>query len=121
LECLIDTTFALHRAGEPFRRLKKALRVYAPFEARHLDWYDDTGTGDAVYAATSSSGISHWNNNDEVAQFRDEPLKFSSFQAVRPRPDGSPEVYVENLAPVVELKGRDRDENLMAPRFASES
>ncbi len=39
LQAPIDTTLALHRAGEPFHRLKSAIRVYEPFEALHLDWY----------------------------------------------------------------------------------
>lgn len=34
----IDTTFALQTAGEPYRRLKHALRVYEPYDAQHLDW-----------------------------------------------------------------------------------
>lgn len=39
IEAPIDTTFALHRAGEPFRRLKFGVRVYYPYEAKHLDWH----------------------------------------------------------------------------------
>jgi hypothetical protein len=34
----VDTTFALHREGEDFRRLARGIRVYYPYEARHLDW-----------------------------------------------------------------------------------
>ncbi len=33
-----DTTFAVHRGGQSFRRMKPGLRVYHPCEARHLDW-----------------------------------------------------------------------------------
>ena len=39
LDAPIDTTMAMHRAGEPFFRLKQSLRVYEPYEAQHLDWY----------------------------------------------------------------------------------
>lgn len=39
IEAPIDTTLAVHRSGEPFRRLKKGIRVYHPHEAAHLDWY----------------------------------------------------------------------------------
>ncbi|HHZ08727.1 MAG TPA: polysaccharide pyruvyl transferase family protein [Rhizobiales bacterium] len=35
----IGPAFALHRAGEPFRKTKEGLRTYEPFEARRLDWH----------------------------------------------------------------------------------
>ena len=57
----IDTTFALHRPGEPFRRRKPGLRVYHPYEAEHLDWYLAETSRDA-YFYSSSPLISHWNN-----------------------------------------------------------
>ncbi len=63
IECDIDTTFALHRANEPFRRLKKARRVYHPFEAHHMDWYL-TDAYRTSYFETSSAAISHWNNKE---------------------------------------------------------
>jgi hypothetical protein len=59
-----DTTFALHRAGEDFRRLKDGIRVYHPYEALHLDWYltaEDPPTD--AYGHTSSERISHWSND----------------------------------------------------------
>jgi hypothetical protein len=63
LDCPIDTTFALHRAGEAFRRLKRSRRVYFPFEARHLDWYlDSDGMQAAPYYSTAAEDISHWSN-----------------------------------------------------------
>lgn len=34
----IDASFALHRAGEPFRTEKEGLRAYEPFEARRIGW-----------------------------------------------------------------------------------
>lgn len=64
LEALIDTTFALHRAGEPFHRLKSGRRVYYPYEAKHLDWYLNRRQYlRSLYFSTSSSDISHWNNS----------------------------------------------------------
>lgn len=63
---LIDTTFALHRAGENFRRRRPGVRVYHPYEARHLDWYlDDGEAGRGVYERSSSERISHWSNGSQ--------------------------------------------------------
>jgi hypothetical protein len=83
-EALIDTTFAMHRAGEPFRRLKSGVRVYEPFEALHLDWYlgEASGGGERVYAETSHPGISHWNNVAETRQHEACMLEFSEFRYV---------------------------------------
>jgi len=75
IEAPIDTTFALHRAGEPFHRLESARRVYYPFEAQHLDWYvGPQKHRRSVYFSTSSSEISHWNNREgrELAE-RERP------------------------------------------------
>jgi hypothetical protein len=88
-ECLIDTTFALHRAGETFRRLKTALRVYEPYEALHLDWYEETRELDKAYPITSHSDISHWNNQVEENLKKHETLRFQNFRAVCLAPDGT--------------------------------
>jgi hypothetical protein len=69
----IDTTFAVHRAGTPFRRLKSGLRAYQPFEALHLDWYIEPGRAHNAYAATSSPLISHWDNTEAFAEFHGRP------------------------------------------------
>jgi Glycosyl transferase family 2 len=69
LEAPIDTTFAVHRAGEEFRRLERGVRVYFPYEARHLDWYrtEADAAGDS-YSQTSSAVISHWRNGSAREQ-----------------------------------------------------
>lgn len=90
----IDTTFALHRAGDPFRRLKNGFRVYEPFEALHLDWYQ---IDDDSYTDKSNSQISHWNNKTEHDRWRGERLRHSGFNAVRLDASGTPEVYTERL------------------------
>jgi len=95
LRAPIDTTFALHRAGEPFRRLKPALRVYEPYEALHLDWYR-TGADDE-YASTSNAAISHWNNASERGRYEDAPLEWGEFNAVRRLPNGTLQAYVVKL------------------------
>jgi hypothetical protein len=83
----IDTTFALHRAGEPFRRLKQGVRVYEPYEALHLDWYPAADDG-AAYFRSSSPGISHWNNAKAVSDLKDAPLAYARFTYVE-REDGA--------------------------------
>jgi len=89
-ETSIDTTFALHRAGEPFHRLKAALRVYEPYEALHLDWYSNN---DDHYTTSSNPNISHWNNAAERDAYSDAALEWPSFKAVRKRDDGRLEAY----------------------------
>jgi hypothetical protein len=96
LDTQIDTTFALHRAGEPFRRLKSALRVYEPFEALHLDWYATEGN-DSLYSESSSSEISHWNNKAERARYGDTALEYSHFYAVRRVRSELLEIYEEYI------------------------
>jgi len=68
LQAPIDTTFAIHRGGQPFRRLKKGVRVYHPYEARHLDWYIAPEVSNA-YRLASSSNISHWDNEFFIRTF----------------------------------------------------
>jgi hypothetical protein len=98
-ECFIDTTFALHRAGEPFRRLKPAVRVYEPYEALHLDWYEETRDLDGSYKQTSHPAISHWNNRAGEDQWRNEGLHYDRFHAVRRTPEGGLEEYVCHVPP----------------------
>jgi hypothetical protein len=63
----IDTTFAVHRAGSTFRRLKEGMRVYHPFEAKHLDWYVSKRSP-TPYHRTSSPAISHWDSETQFAR-----------------------------------------------------
>lgn len=98
----IDTTFALHRAGEAFRRLKSGLRVYEPYEALHLDWYisSEANSEDRIYAATSHPSISHWNNLDETHTHQFTPLEFERFLLVRSEQDGNLTVCSQELSDV---------------------
>jgi hypothetical protein len=77
----------LHRAGSSFRRLKPAMRVYHPFEARHLDWYERCPPAPG-YALASSAEIAHWGNASYRQARRDEPLEYMEFRLVRSGPDG---------------------------------
>jgi hypothetical protein len=78
LPAAIDTTFAVHRANQPFRRLKNGIRVYAPFEARHLDWYlQDAQAGE--YHLKSSSHIAHWNNKQFLEEHASAPLRVNDY------------------------------------------
>jgi hypothetical protein len=81
----IDTTFALHRAGEPFKRLKDGLRTYRPLEARHLDWYLERISG--RFAETASPRISHWGTQRAVDAHGQEALRFRRFYAIEERDD----------------------------------
>lgn len=84
-ECQIDTTFALHRRNQEFKRLKNAIRVYNPYEALHLDWYNQWRDLDSEYSKLSHPNISHWNNSyrDNLDSIRvEEKLKFTSFYMV---------------------------------------
>jgi hypothetical protein len=102
LGAMIDTTFALHRAGEPFRRMKPALRVYAPFEALHLDWYRvDT---ESAYATTSNPAIAHWDNTVKRAAHRTERLAYGSYYDVRPDAAGGLEACVVTLPAAIEVR-----------------
>jgi len=104
----IDTTFALHRAGEPFRRLKTGARVYEPFEALHLDWYK---TGDDIYTETSSSLISHWDNKVVRSTYQAEALEYDRYYAVRKNDNGSLEVYQATVKSGDSQLNAQRDHN----------
>jgi hypothetical protein len=92
----IDTTFAMHRAGEPFRRLKSGIRVYEPFEALHLDWYQ---TGDfSIYSGTSSASISHWDNKEERVAYRLTALEYFDYFIVQMSSEGNLEVHRKTIS-----------------------
>lgn len=98
----IDTTFAVHRSTQPFRRLKSGIRVYAPFDAKHLDWYPDeqSCTGRGVvgdYGRTSSAEISHWSNGQYIKEFSQEPLAYEIFKVVEKTPFGTLEVKTRQI------------------------
>lgn len=73
--CRIDTTFAMYRAGHHFdRRPNIGIRIYEPYEAKHLDWYGPDS--DSGYYAANTTAVSHWNNNAEFetkANYQREP------------------------------------------------
>lgn len=86
----IDTTFALHRAGENFRRLKDGLRIYEPFEALHLDWYKNQISD--TYTETSNPNISHWNNKKTFNLNKNATIGYSQYYIVKKLPDGILEI-----------------------------
>jgi hypothetical protein len=90
----IDTTLAMHRAGEPFRRLKMGLRVYEPFEARHMDWYEWSSP---AYGESASAEITNWGRARAEDTQELEPLRFSSFTAVRAVEQGRLEPFTVHL------------------------
>ena len=70
-EAKTDTTFALHRAGEPLRETKDGLRTYEPFEARYSGWH-----------VAGQDICAHASEVPEDAQARGEPLRFETYLLV---------------------------------------
>jgi len=59
---MIDTTFAMNRAGTHWRRHRRAARVLPPYGARHLEWYldpKDLTPDQEYYMKHASRGITH--------------------------------------------------------------
>lgn len=59
----IDTTFGVIRSTTRYKRLLNGIRIYAPYEATHLDWYitDNNMTEDQqFYMKTSNPDVAHW-------------------------------------------------------------
>ena len=59
----IDTTFAMSRAGSCWMRLKRGIRIFSPYSARHLDWYidpEDLSPDQMYYIEHASKKIAHW-------------------------------------------------------------
>ncbi len=58
----IDTTFGMYRRGYRFHRLSEGYRTYAPYLARHLDWYLDPSSleEDQRYYLGHASDAAHW-------------------------------------------------------------
>ena len=66
-------------------RLKHGIRVYFPYEARHLDWYiSDAQARTSSDHHTSSGKTSHWNNAGERQAHCNEPSH-----------ENGPMIYVE--------------------------
>lgn len=86
-QACIDTTFALHRAGEPFRRLKFGVRVYFPYEAKHLDWYEPSPS--EAYSSSAAPDIAHWASRPFFKQFRDALLEYETLTYVEADEAGS--------------------------------
>lgn len=95
----IDTTFAMHRGGEPFKRLKNGIRTYAPYEARHLDWYEEEQ--EENYKHSSNSQISHWGNHQVAKRLSAGKLPYDHF--FRVNCDEAGHFFVEK----VKIDGKD--------------
>lgn len=84
--CLIDTTFAIHRREQKFSRLKKAIRVYTPYEAKHLDWY--INNQNSIYKTSSDQNIAHWSNEKFIKENNKNPLLYEKYYVVEQQNDG---------------------------------
>lgn len=59
----IDSTFGMSRAGKPWVRPRKGIRVLSPYSARHLDWYlnpKNLTPDQEYYKEHASERIAHW-------------------------------------------------------------
>jgi len=88
----IDTTLAVHRAGAPFRRLRKGARLYHPYAAHHLDWYPDAHES-AYRSSTDGSTISNWSNPARERANRQVELEHIRFRDVKDAGDGALVAY----------------------------
>ena len=103
LRAPIDTTFAVHRSAEPFRRLKPGMRVYTPFDGRHLDWYPHEQQREdqpvpEVYRHASSPEISHWDNNEYLNAYSSERPEYDDYVIVRRAASGVLAIDTRRLA-----------------------
>jgi hypothetical protein len=103
IKATIDTTFAIHREGRPFRRRRSGLRVYHPFEARHLDWYPQPVRG--AYHRSSCDAISHWDNAGQFAAFSQEALRFDRYRIVETDGNGR---LINRTRKISDHENRDR-------------
>ena len=68
--------------------MKQGIRVYEPFEARHLDWYLTNGVED-VCTLTSSPAISDWNNASEFLTHRNATHDYNRYFVVERTHEGN--------------------------------
>jgi hypothetical protein len=62
----IDTTFAVHRPGTPYK-VTEALRTGAPYMARHMPWYRDPSKPDAetsFFFSARRADVGYWNRTE---------------------------------------------------------
>ena len=68
----IDTTFAVYRPGLGHRN-SRSLRAHAPYEARHMPWYDNSASPTVeqeYYVKHADHLISNWNSDRIPANVR---------------------------------------------------
>lgn len=60
----IDTAFGMYRRNFSFHNYNRAIQTYAPYQARHLDWYLDPSnlTPDQIYYKQKNSPVGHWSS-----------------------------------------------------------
>ena len=91
----IDTTFAVLRPGQKFQRMQPGLRVYAPYDARHLDWYVNDWVDE--YRPASNPNVAHYSNPDYVAEFSVDVLEHSVFPKITPQADGTLKTEIHRI------------------------
>ena len=89
---VIDTTFAVHRRADPFRRLKHGLRVYNPYEVKHVDWYRNN-----FDYYPRQTDISHWGNLIYNQKHRDAQLRHEKFYKIETKKNTSQLICVKKI------------------------
>ncbi|NQY75249.1 MAG: hypothetical protein HRT90_10920 [Candidatus Margulisbacteria bacterium] len=76
----IDSTFGLYRGDFPFKNHNWGIRTYAPYAARHLDWYLDPKNlaVDQAYYLEHANSLSHWG----AGQFFKDTVTFTKPSSV---------------------------------------
>ena len=63
---MIDTTFGMYRSSTPWKPMNRGYRTYAPYSARHLDWYIDPenmSEDQKYYLKTCRRDTGHWSSS----------------------------------------------------------
>jgi hypothetical protein len=97
----IDTTLAVYRAGEPFRRLRQGVRLYPPYAARHLDWYPEEHD-EAYRTSADGSTISNWSNPARERASGKVPIKFTEYRTVVEDANGNLVAVTRSITPDAE-------------------
>ncbi len=68
----IDTTFQLVHRSNKKKYPRAGIRCYAPYAARHLDWYINPNnmTADQAYYSSRASRTAHWGRNVKSPTFK---------------------------------------------------
>ncbi|MFC1640722.1 hypothetical protein ACFL2D_01585 [Patescibacteria group bacterium] len=95
----IDTTFGLYKADTIFQRKRDGIRIYYPYEAKHLDWYitPQNITEDQIFYNENSSSVAHWSGeyfSNPPRGFRAEKPYYVVHQGASGKPRVEKKIFV---------------------------